>query len=273
MDNKLIEPMSLEEIQQALLTILLKIKEICDENGFSFFLGYGTLLGAVRHQGFIPWDDDIDIVMPRPDYEKFIDYCVEHKDELGSFEIMHYKTNRKYIYPFAKFSDSRYVFDCPKEVDYGLGLFIDIFPLDGDDAGMFRLWKLRKLYIKMIFVASNRRVQKSSSTIKNILFKYPAFFICKAIGSRRLIKLSDWFSKLFKYENAEYVAPTGWANVRFLKSHFEKTEYLTYCGYKMPIPNNPEQVLINSYGEDYMTPPPPEKRQAHHLYRAYRKQG
>ncbi|MBQ3904931.1 MAG: LicD family protein [Eubacterium sp.] len=273
MDNKLIEPMSLEEIQQALLTILLKIKEICDENGLRFYLAYGTLLGAYRHKGFIPWDDDIDIHMPRPDYEKFIDYCVEHKDELGSFEIMHYKTNRKYIYPFAKFSDSRYVFDCPKETDYGLGLFVDIFPLDGNTDKVFRLWKLRKLYIRMIYVASNRSVQKSDNIIKTVLFKYPVYLLCKAIGSRRLIMLSDRFSRRYSFDDATYVTSTCWDNRRFEKKDFETPCYLDYCGEAMPAPNPPEKALTEVFGSDYMTPPPPEKRQAHHLYRAYRKQG
>lgn len=74
-----------EERQRAAFGALVKIKEICEANDIHYFLMYGTLIGAIRHKGFIPWDDDIDVGMLRPDYEKFIQYCIDHGDFLKSF--------------------------------------------------------------------------------------------------------------------------------------------------------------------------------------------
>ena len=123
--------LSLKEIQQGSYEILKVIKRIFDENNWRYYLVYGTLIGAVRHNGFIPWDDDIDIWIPRPDYEKFIDYCIEHKEELYPLELIHYKTNDKYIYPIARMSDSRYIINYDNAKEYGLGLFVALYPVAG----------------------------------------------------------------------------------------------------------------------------------------------
>ena len=84
--------LTLQEIQQASFEILKKIKEICDKEGFKYVLSWGTLIGAVRHKGFIPWDDDIDIMMPRPDHDKLMKYMEEHKDELKPLEVFNNDT-------------------------------------------------------------------------------------------------------------------------------------------------------------------------------------
>ena len=83
--------LSLKEIQEESFKILEKLKEIFDQNGWKYYLAYGTLLGAIRHEGFIPWDDDIDLWVPREDYEKFISYCLNNKEKLKPFELIHYK--------------------------------------------------------------------------------------------------------------------------------------------------------------------------------------
>ena len=122
--------LTLQEIQQETFKVLCKIKEIFDANGWKYYLAYGTLIGAIRHNGFIPWDDDIDIFVPRSDYEKFIDYCIKNKDAIYPFELIHYRTNKNYIFTIGRFSDSRYKIDYNTKKAYGLGLFVDLYPLD-----------------------------------------------------------------------------------------------------------------------------------------------
>ena len=92
--------LSIEEIHEGTLGILKKIIEICDEINVNYFLAYGSLIGAVRHGGFIPWDDDLDIVMLRPDYEIFNQYCLKHERELYPFKLI----NRKNEKSSAKFT-------------------------------------------------------------------------------------------------------------------------------------------------------------------------
>ena len=123
--------LTLREIQLGELKILKKIKEICSLINIDYFLFCGTLLGAVRHHGIIPWDDDIDVGMMRKDYEIFVSYCKEHDKELLPFKLFHYTTNKKYIYPIARLVDTRYVVDYKDFKDYGLGLFVDLYPFDG----------------------------------------------------------------------------------------------------------------------------------------------
>ena len=123
--------LTLREIQLGELGVLKKLKEICEDQGLRYFLFFGTLLGAIRHKGFIPWDDDVDVGMPREDYEKLLGYFRENSDALLPFRLMHFSTNENYIYPIARICDTRYQVDYSETKEYGLGLFIDIYPFDG----------------------------------------------------------------------------------------------------------------------------------------------
>lgn len=125
------EPLALEEIQEASLHILEKIADLCDQLHLRYYLIYGTLIGAIRHKGFIPWDDDLDIMMPRPDYEKLITYFIENTDALRPLELFEPRVNPDYPYMIARISDNRYILDVTNEKDYGIGVFIDIYPYDG----------------------------------------------------------------------------------------------------------------------------------------------
>ena len=118
-------------MQEGALNILKKLDGICREQGLRYFLFYGTLIGAIRHKGFIPWDDDLDVAMPRPDFDKLVAYCRQHRQELQPMQLMTVDDNPQYVYPIARFSDTRYRVKYQGIRDYGLGLFVDIYPLDG----------------------------------------------------------------------------------------------------------------------------------------------
>ena len=103
--------LSLSEIQAGSLRILKTIDKVCNILNLRYFLAYGTLIGAIRHKNFIPWDDDIDIMMPRDDYKLLIDYFIKHKDELTPLELFSYYNNPKYPYMISRISDNRFYLD------------------------------------------------------------------------------------------------------------------------------------------------------------------
>ena len=118
-----------EEFKPILVDMLKTIDKFCSDNNLKYFLAYGTLLGAVRHKGFIPWDDDIDIIMPRSDYQKFIQYFNKGTQSHTLQVVDCYSTNNYYL-PFAKLIHTGTVVLENVNNAIPLGVFIDVFPLD-----------------------------------------------------------------------------------------------------------------------------------------------
>ena len=118
-------------LQAKQLEILKAFIRVCDKHNLEYFLVYGTALGAIRHKGFIPWDDDIDVAMPRKDYEEYIK--LQNEYEGTPYFIQTFKTDPCYIYNYAKLRDSSTTFleNAFKNHRINQGVFIDIFPVDG----------------------------------------------------------------------------------------------------------------------------------------------
>lgn len=119
------------ETQAVALEVLHTVAGICETQGLRYCLIYGTLIGAVRHHGFIPWDDDVDIMMPRPDYDKLLAYLSQHIGEYPNLKVFNPDTCPDYPYMITRISDDRYVIEMENEKPYGMGVFIDIYPYDG----------------------------------------------------------------------------------------------------------------------------------------------
>lgn len=123
----------MNELQQKERDLLKIFIDFCDKNKLTYFLVGGTLLGAIRHKGFIPWDDDIDVAMPREDYDKFIVLASKHFTKDKDVFFQNYRTDKYYPYVFSKLRDSNTTFieKIYKHVDMNHGVYIDIFPIDG----------------------------------------------------------------------------------------------------------------------------------------------
>lgn len=268
-----LKELSLTEIQQGSFEILKKIKEIFDENGWKYYLAYGTLLGAIRHKGFIPWDDDIDIWVPRDDYEKFIDYCQKNPDKLYPFELFHYRTNPKYIYLIARVSDPRYVIEYYNSKEYGLGLFVDVYPLDGvDENNTFYMKKMYKLFRK-INIAGKVKYTPSNNILKSII-KFFYFKYLHLLDLNKILIKSDRLVQKYSYNNSNTINCTSWNigfNYNLKKSYFESGEcFKEFNGEMFRVPIEYDKCLKAMYG-NYMELPPKEQRVAHHYYRAFKK--
>ena len=123
------DPLSLQEIQQANLSALVEIDRICRENRLRYFLAYGTLIGAVRHHGFIPWDDDVDIFMPRKDYDAL--HKILGDGIVNGFKLCTRANTKHYPYYIPRFCNMRYRYETEqKEPIFDIGAFVDIYPLD-----------------------------------------------------------------------------------------------------------------------------------------------
>ncbi len=265
--------MSLKEIQDESFKVLLKIKEIFDKNNWKYFLTYGTLIGAVRHHGFIPWDDDIDIWVPRDDYEKFIDYCIRNKEELKPFELIHYTTNKNYIYPIARFSDSRYEIKYNIAKDYGLGLFVDIYPLDGYRNDRKQKKKIAK-YRRCVGICGLKEYVKSNNFFKNII-KYPyCKYVLKKYKMSDLLFKMDKIAQKYDYKKEEEVQCVEWNdNKTVFKKEWimnQEDSFLDFNGIMFRVPYDYHEVLKAEYG-NYMELPPKEQQVGHHYYSAYKK--
>ncbi|MBQ9520184.1 MAG: LicD family protein [Acholeplasmatales bacterium] len=264
------QELSLTEIQMSSFEVLKKIKEICDSEKINYWLSYGTLLGAIRHSGFIPWDDDIDIQMPREDYEKFVNYCLENKDRLKPFELFHYKTSKKYIYPIARFSDSRYRNEYFNDKDYGLGVFVDIYPMDECDEESKKLHKKRNYYKPLICICGCKKYNFKGGFLKKLL-KIAFYPIYKCTNLNRVIRKYDNYFKNKKFGDRNFdcfMWDTKHHN--FKKDDFKNIIQKDFCGTQFNIPENYDYILNKTYG-NYMQLPPEEERIAHHFYKVYKK--
>ena len=263
------EEMSVDEVKTMQFGILMEVASFCQDNGIDYFLGGGTLLGAVRHKGFIPWDDDIDILMPRPDYDRFIR---SFNKQIRMLKVCAYEIDSSYVYPFAKVCHTDTYLEEHTLCSYPLGVNIDVFPIDGladnikHSNRLFRKTRLlRRLYsMKVMEPRKGRDIHKEVIRAGGQLFLYP-------VGVQQLVASIIRLSKTYSYETNEYVGCVAWGygeKERMKKEVFREGVDVVFEGYTFRAPIGYDQYLTGLY-EDYMQLPPVEKRQSHHVFRAY----
>ena len=257
--------LSLREVQQLELAILIQFKSICDKLGLRFYLSGGTLLGAVRHKGFIPWDDDIDLAMPRPDYEKLVAYSQQYQDSRFSF-MFHTKNGVPLCY--GKFFDTKtHIYTKYNAVDACPHLWIDIIPMDGlpeDESEVEKLYKKVKFYRQILLLCDAKFGEGTSLYRKFIkLFIKP---LAHLYGKERALHKLNSLAMLRKYESAPFAGAISWglygASERMKKDELEKTEYVDFEGEKFPSFGCWNTYLTRLY-KDYMQLPPEDKRISH----------
>lgn len=271
--------LSMQEVQQGALEILKKIDNVCNKLNLEYYLAYGTLIGAIRHKGFIPWDDDIDIMMPRHDYNILIDYFASHKDELMPFEIINPSVNKKCPYTISRISDSRYQLNVDNEDNYGIGLFVDIYPLDGAGNSVSEYTKLKNKssrYASLCFLSTRQKVKRENTNSNfKMIIKYPAFVLAKILGKDYFMNHLYKLASTYNYDSSKYIGCIIWGSddgVRgiFPKSWFDDSIEVEFEGLNFKAPKDYDKILRRLYG-DYMKLPPENKRIAHHYYDAYEK--
>ncbi len=262
-----------EEYKKHLLVVLKKIDEICTDLSIDYWIMYGTLIGAIRHKGYIPWDDDVDIALKREDYDKLVDYLIKNKDSLGPYYVDTYINNDKYPFYISRFCDSRVVLEFD-EKDYSSGAFVDLYPFDGMGREADKE-KYKDSFPQMVRLRKNNAMACSPSCFYGSSFVHkignlPKLLYCKNKGSRFFLDELDRVSRTYSWEESEYVGLTGWASyVVFLKKEwFDKSVRIPFESIEVSAPAEYDKILKAVYG-DYMKLPPENERIATHGYKVY----
>lgn len=260
------------ELKQLQLEILKEIDTFCDNNNLCYYLVGGTLIGAIRHKGFIPWDDDVDIMMPRQDYEKLISSY--NKTDNPKYQIVSIESTKGYYLPYAKMIHLDTVLYEKVSNPIPIGVFIDIFPMDSmpcnyEEACQFfdKVGKYRR-----ILTLKNLAVSKNRSLFKNLIIIL-SHIILSIYPRHILLKKLDCVSRSFEKEtNSSLICDVSVATYGYRE--ILKREWLypaKECDFEhliVKVPNDYHRVLSHFFG-DYMKLPPIEQQVSHHAFYAY----
>ncbi len=257
-----------EECQDVMMKILDEVVRICDKNGFRYSLAYGTLIGAVRHKGFIPWDDDIDIYLMRKDYDKLLSILKDPNSDTAKWISVIDDTCKGYYYSFAKVVDNRTEVRMDRHVG-NHGLWIDIFPLDNMPKSDFGAKSFIMFCSFLRVVALSLDTNFSSKTLSFGALLYKGFFnaITTVFGKKRFCRFMEWVFRLYKDKESDKVANL-FTSYKF-KGIFDKEKLTSLVPYPFETGKymgfeNYDYYLSRLYG-DYMKLPPEEKRITHNF--------
>lgn len=260
------------EIQLAEKDMLDAVVKILDENNLEYSLFGGTLIGAIRHKGFIPWDDDIDIVMPRKDYDRLQEIILKNKNILEGNLHFHSQELKNLNFPFTKvYNYDILTHDWRYNDKYEKYLWIDIFPLDGlpeDDTKCEKMFKKELIYRKLLSCRKSN-LKFLFHNKKQLPFNILKFFLkifLNIIPSKVILNGYARQIKKYPYDECSYVGcfTFGYGPCERIKK--ESLGYIDvefegsiYKGFK-----NYDEYLTNVYG-DYMQLPPEDKRASHNI--------
>lgn len=264
----------IDELKRIQLNLLNALADYCDDNNLTYYLAYGTLIGAIRHKGYIPWDDDIDVMMPRADYDLLIKHFNEDNQYPNS-AVLAYQNNKDYYLSFAKLVSTNTVMKEDTISDYEIGVNIDIFPLDdlGDDYNTAKKIMHKAYKYNQIMMLKNLTFNKERKFYKNMVIAVGRIATAPITRGYLINKLNSLH--LGNEANGKYKGMlTGLYSkneCRVLEAEwFAETADASFEGKEYKIPAGYDELLHAQYG-DYMTPPPADQQVTHHAFKAWYK--
>lgn len=262
----------IKEVQKVQLEMVLVLDRLCKKHKIPYQLYSGTLLGAIRHNGFIPWDDDLDVCMLRADYTRFLDVCRFDLD--AKYFCQTFETDKKYLLQFAKLrkNNTTFIENSVASEKIHHGIYIDIFPFDNIEPDSFKgKFQKRVYYIlnKLTLIRSKSIVNMAQNPLK----KFVRTFVrgCVLILPKGpMDKLQRSVAEMLNYKETEYVTDivsgadnATYNNYKVKRKDFNNLIDWEFEGHALPIPKNYDAVLKSNFG-NYMEFPPVEDRQPHH---------
>ena len=245
------------KMQSVVYGILCEIDAYCKENNIKYFLSGGTCLGAVRHHGFIPWDDDGDIMMPRDDYEKFIRSFGQNTK--SRYRIITLDNDPKCNLPYARVwdPDTRVIHKTIYAPE--IGVSVDVFPIDGVSNSKTR----RKIFywrLKVLDTISSEAIRKQfSERHRFIAIRKIVGRIARVFGAHAFASRMNALAKRTSYNTSDLVAcslPAHYGERETIeKKHMSEAVYMDFESSKFPVPSGYDVYLTNLYGKDYMKVP------------------
>ena len=264
--------LSLDELKVIELDILKVFHAFCVKHNIRYYLAFGTLLGAIRYKKFIPWDDDVDVLVPREDYDRLLKLFQDN----DQYRLFAFERNSKYAYTFAKLCDMTtrleeiyYPNNCVE-----LGVNIDIFPLDNFDDNLEKakqeIRRVRKNNARLGYLKVDK--PQTNNPIKFAVWSVIVAY-CKLRGSKYYIRKVLKECDKPEQKGSRYVGPKVWPiwgeRVIVPAEVFSETIEIEFEGEMFFAPAGYDAYLTGLYG-DYLPEPPVEKRKTHHNFKAYR---
>ncbi|HIZ20026.1 MAG TPA: LicD family protein [Firmicutes bacterium] len=260
----------LKKTQSLQLALALEVKRICKKHGLRYFLIAGSLLGAVRHQGFIPWDDDLDIGFFREDYDRFLALCRTELDP-ERFFLQDFSTDPGYGLCFAKLrlNGTRYVEKSARKAEAHSGIYIDLFPFDNvpaEERLQNRQNRRTYFYKRLLLLKQGYRFWKREEWLKRAVYgilRIPALFLSAGTIHRHLEKEMRRYNGRETEKVVAVGGSYGYKKESVERRWMQETVELPFEGERLSCPKAYDAYLTYFYG-DYRTPPPPEKRGDRH---------
>lgn len=268
--DKEVRQIGAEELKTIQLDVLQAIDKFCADNGIVYSLACGTMLGAVRHKGYIPWDDDIDIYLLREDYIRLIKLFP--KTYLERYELVSLERDAQWTRAYAKAFDNRTRIIENSTDNIQIGVNIDVYPIDDvpDDEIQWRKYDRRRRFFQRIDVVKSIRISSRRGVLKNaalLVMKLPFCFLSRKHTARFL----SWYSQRNNGKGYSSVFESVQGMLQkhkfskglfssMVKMPFEDRTFMAFSDY--------DAYLRNAYG-DYMQLPPEDKRVSHHFFEAF----
>lgn len=271
------QELTIDEIHQATLGILNQVISICDLLGINYYLAFGSLIGAIRHKGFIPWDDDLDIIMLRPDYDRFKTYCLKNENKMMPYKLLCRENTNQYPYNIIRLNDMRYKAVYENIQSYESGVFVDVYPYD--DVAELSKNEIKKLdkkrqYLMMMILLSvddHYEPSKHGKWYRSVV-KYLFRSFAKLKGSSYYLNKMENIKRIYSISGGKYISLMTWDTNTVLceKQWFSNYIITDFENIEVKIPIGYDQFLKLYYG-NYMTLPDMKDRVPSHGYRLYKR--